>query len=163
MTPQEFLEKLRPGGPWILTAITPDGPTKTITATNADEVAAFVRANNGKRNIYYSVNPTRTADDQEGGEDRHRRDRVLACATSIRTRAKPPKPPRRATSRRSRTTSRRQLRSSTAATAFRFSGGWLSRSSCEPVAEPITVKRQEGLSTETAALIADVEARVKAH
>ena len=57
----EFLEKQRPGGPWPLTAIIPDGPTETITATNADEVDAFVRANNGKKNIYYSVNPTRTA------------------------------------------------------------------------------------------------------
>ena len=56
----EFLEKLRPGGPWVMTAILPDGPTQTITATNADEVGAFCRANNGKKNIYYSVNPTRT-------------------------------------------------------------------------------------------------------
>jgi len=56
----EFLKKLRPGGPWVLTAITPDGPATTITATNADEALAFVRANDGKKNIYYSVNPTRT-------------------------------------------------------------------------------------------------------
>jgi hypothetical protein len=60
-TAVEFLEKLRPGGPWVLTAIVPDGRTETITATNSNAVAAFVRANNGKKNIYYSVNPTRTA------------------------------------------------------------------------------------------------------
>ena len=57
----EFLELLRPGGPWVLTGIIPDGPTQTITATSATEVSNFVRANNGKKNLYYSVNPTRTA------------------------------------------------------------------------------------------------------
>ena len=56
-----FLKQLRPNGPWVLTAITPDGPTNTITARTAVEVDAFVSEHNGKRNIYYSVNPTRTA------------------------------------------------------------------------------------------------------
>ena len=59
--PLAFLEKLRPSGPWVLTAIVPDGPTTTITARTPDEVDAFVRRYNGKRNMYYSVNPTRTA------------------------------------------------------------------------------------------------------
>jgi hypothetical protein len=57
----DFLAKLRPGGPWGLTAIVPDGPTETITASNANEVNAFVRKHDGKRNLYYSVNPTRAA------------------------------------------------------------------------------------------------------
>ena len=57
----DFLQKLRPRGPWVLTAIKPDGPTKTVTARTADEVRSFVRAHNGKRNLYYSVNPTRGA------------------------------------------------------------------------------------------------------
>src|SRR5215212_1649380 len=57
----EFLEKLQPDGPWVLTAIIPDGPTETITATTAEDVSAFVCKNNGTKNIYYSVNPTRTA------------------------------------------------------------------------------------------------------
>jgi hypothetical protein len=56
-----FLEQLRPNGPWVLTAITPDGPTTTITARTAAEVDAFVSEHNGKRNLYYSVNPTRSA------------------------------------------------------------------------------------------------------
>ena len=56
-----FLEKLRPGGPWVVTAIMPDGPTTTITASTAAEVIAFVRLHNGKRNIYYTVNPVRRA------------------------------------------------------------------------------------------------------
>src|SRR5260370_22637581 len=57
----DFLEKLRPGGPWILTAIIPDGLTDTITAHSPDDVRKFVRKNDGKKNLYYSVNPTRTA------------------------------------------------------------------------------------------------------
>jgi hypothetical protein len=59
--PVSFLKQLRPNGPWILTAITPDGPIDTITAHTAAEVDAFVNEHNGKRNIYYSVNPTRNA------------------------------------------------------------------------------------------------------
>ena len=55
----EFLQQLRPEGPWVLTAIIPDGSTTTITARNADEVDDFVRKHDGKRNLYYSVNPTR--------------------------------------------------------------------------------------------------------
>ena len=54
-----FLEQLRPGGPWVLTAITPDGPTITITAHTASDIDSFVCENDGKRNQYYSVNPTR--------------------------------------------------------------------------------------------------------
>ena len=56
-----FLEQLRPGGPWVLTAITPDGPTVTVTARTASEIDSFIGEHNGKRNIYYSVNPTKTA------------------------------------------------------------------------------------------------------
>jgi Virulence-associated protein E len=61
-TPVEFLERLRPGRPWVLTAIVPDSKTTTtITVRTADQVEAFVRAHDGKTNLYYSVNPTRTA------------------------------------------------------------------------------------------------------
>ena len=56
-----FLEKLRPGGPWVLTAIVPDGAITTVTARTADQVEAFIRKHDGKANLYYSVNPTRTA------------------------------------------------------------------------------------------------------
>jgi hypothetical protein len=55
----EFLEMLRPGGPWLLTAIIPDGTTDTITAQTADEARGFVATYYGQRNLYYSVNPTR--------------------------------------------------------------------------------------------------------
>src|SRR5713101_3299506 len=57
----KFLEQLRPGGPWILTAIHADKEwITTITAKNTDEVRAFVQQWEGKRNLYYSVNPTKT-------------------------------------------------------------------------------------------------------
>ena len=59
--PINFLQQLRPDGPWVLTAITPDGPTETITADTADKIDTFVQQHNGKRNIHYSVNPTRSA------------------------------------------------------------------------------------------------------
>ena len=56
-----FLKALRPAGPWVLTAIDPvTEAIETITVRTADEVAAFVGRYNGKRNLYYSVNPTRT-------------------------------------------------------------------------------------------------------
>jgi hypothetical protein len=57
----DFLEQLRPGGPWVLTAIHPmERTVKTITASDSDAVRTFVRANDGKKNLYFSVNPTRT-------------------------------------------------------------------------------------------------------
>ena len=58
----DFLERLRPGGPWVLTAIHPtQNSINTLTAHNASEVLDFVRARDGKWNIYFSVNPTRAA------------------------------------------------------------------------------------------------------
>jgi hypothetical protein len=61
--PADFLGRLRPASFWVLTAIAPDGsaPPKTITVRAADEVDAFVNEHDGKRNLYYSTNPTRTA------------------------------------------------------------------------------------------------------
>ena len=57
----EFLALLRPGGPWVLSAIEPDGKIETITAKTDGDVRAFVSKYNGARNLYYSVNPTRKA------------------------------------------------------------------------------------------------------
>ena len=55
----DFLERLRPGGPWVLSAIVPAGPIDTITALAPSDVRAFVARHDGKRNLYFSVNPTR--------------------------------------------------------------------------------------------------------
>jgi hypothetical protein len=55
-----FLEWLRAGGPWVLTAIDPEsGAIDTFTASTIEEVRTFVGWHNGKRNLYYSTNPTR--------------------------------------------------------------------------------------------------------
>lgn len=58
----KFLEQLRPGGPWVLTAINPlNEATETTTALDAKAVDAFVAKHNDKCNLYFSVNPTRTS------------------------------------------------------------------------------------------------------
>jgi hypothetical protein len=58
----DFLQMLRPGGPWVLSAIDPNTEAiETITAKTPNDVEAFVRKHEGKCNMYYSVNPTRTA------------------------------------------------------------------------------------------------------
>src|SRR5262245_59999672 len=56
----DFLAQLRPGGPWLLVAIDPDTETITaITAQQQADVTGFVQRWNGKRNLYYTVNPIR--------------------------------------------------------------------------------------------------------
>jgi hypothetical protein len=55
----DFLERLRPDGPWVLSAIVPDGPIETITALTPSDVRAFSARHDGERNLYFSVNPTR--------------------------------------------------------------------------------------------------------
>ena len=58
----DFLQKLRPGGPWLLVAISPDnGVVGGRTVKTAEEARTFVQTHNGSANIYYSVNPIRTA------------------------------------------------------------------------------------------------------
>jgi hypothetical protein len=53
-----FLKRLR-SPPWVLTAITPDGPTTTATAHSADAVRKFIAKHNDTQNVYYAVNPLR--------------------------------------------------------------------------------------------------------
>ena len=59
-----FLDHLRPNGPWVITAINPNVPTNnttTRTFTRLEDVSTFVTMRNGEANIYYSLNPTKTA------------------------------------------------------------------------------------------------------
>lgn len=56
-----FLKWLRPGGPWLLTAIIPDGTTRTRTITRAAALRSFLAEHDGERNIYYSLNPSKEA------------------------------------------------------------------------------------------------------
>jgi hypothetical protein len=58
----EFLKKLR-SPPWILLAISPIETTGskiilTETVSTVEQANAFLTTHNGKRNLYYSVNPT---------------------------------------------------------------------------------------------------------
>ena len=56
-----FLRQLRPAGPWMLLAIDPEsGRIEAKTIENTDGVRSFVAKHNGTRNLYYSLNPTRT-------------------------------------------------------------------------------------------------------
>jgi hypothetical protein len=55
----EFLQKLRPNGPWLLIGLFEGKPPVAITAHTGAEVDAFVQQHNGTYNLYYSVNPTK--------------------------------------------------------------------------------------------------------
>ncbi|UPJ97430.1 virulence-associated E family protein [Bradyrhizobium sp. 172] len=60
----DFLERLRPGGPWVVTAIVPDGKTLTNTfaANEGEALRSLIRSRNIEgRNIYYTANPVRKA------------------------------------------------------------------------------------------------------
>ena len=54
-----FLKIVRPAGPWVLTAIWPDGPTTTQSFEASDEAGAtrFIKdANHAGRNVYFTGN-----------------------------------------------------------------------------------------------------------
>ena len=53
-----FLRRWEPNGPWLLTAILPDGATETQTFRADQESATFawIEMHQGKRNLYFSVN-----------------------------------------------------------------------------------------------------------
>jgi hypothetical protein len=54
----EFLRELR-NPPWLLTAIPADGgSTVTAACHNSKEVRAFIGRYDGRRNLYYTLNPT---------------------------------------------------------------------------------------------------------
>ena len=68
--PIEYLEQLRPGGPWLLTAIDPDtGKITTATVATATDVIAFIDKWRDKRNLYYSVNPAAKALKKKAAKD----------------------------------------------------------------------------------------------
>lgn len=55
----DFLDNYRPGGPFVLTAIVPDGKTETRTFTDSKEAEAWALRQNETKNIYFHVNRTR--------------------------------------------------------------------------------------------------------
>lgn len=52
----EFLEKLRPGGPWCLTFLVPDGAATTKTFHDAQQAESAALVANERANVYYMVN-----------------------------------------------------------------------------------------------------------
>jgi hypothetical protein len=57
--PIEFLEKLRPGGPWLLVAISPEGVVVGKSCSTAADAEEFIVNHNGRSNLYYQVAQTR--------------------------------------------------------------------------------------------------------
>lgn len=59
----EFLRRFCPEGPWVLTSIIPDGKTETVTFLPAAwaKAAEWIETHQGKRNLYFHVNPVRRA------------------------------------------------------------------------------------------------------
>jgi hypothetical protein len=56
----EFLQKWSPDGPWVLTAIIPDGgrtTTVTFSKDKVEDVRAWIDVRQGRQNIYFTVNP----------------------------------------------------------------------------------------------------------
>ena len=57
-----FLDHLRPNGPWVVVAIYPNAPTPVVrTFTRPEDVGTFITTHNKQAGIYYSLNPTKTA------------------------------------------------------------------------------------------------------
>jgi hypothetical protein len=52
----DFLEHWAPGGPWVLSAIEPDGPIETRTFGDRRATKKWIETWQDKRNIYFSVN-----------------------------------------------------------------------------------------------------------
>lgn len=59
----DFLKKWCPEGPWVLTAIIPDGKTETMSFQPSawQKAADWIESHQGKRNLYFHVNPVRGA------------------------------------------------------------------------------------------------------
>lgn len=65
-----FLQWLRPEGPWVLTAIPPEGGrTDTATFTDVAEAEKWLSSRSGKLNLYFSVNPLRAATDKKAKKE----------------------------------------------------------------------------------------------
>lgn len=67
----DFLKRWSPEGPWVLTAIIPDGVTDTVSFKPSDwqKAANWIEPYQGKRNIYFHVNPVRRSLTNKAGKD----------------------------------------------------------------------------------------------
>ena len=158
----EFLKLLRPGGPWVLSAIVPDGAIETITTMTVDDIRTFVSRHNGKRNLYYSVNPTRIAMDKKAAK-------VDIAAIEYLLADLDPKENERTEDAKVRFLAGLDELKPTPTTIINSGNGiQVLLKLVEPIklADPIIITNKKGeqervFPEETAKLIADVEARVK--
>ncbi len=74
----DFLRRWSPADDWVLTAIIPDGKTETRTfkPSEADAAADWIEGHQGKRNLYFHVNPVRRPLDVKASKEDMAR---LAC------------------------------------------------------------------------------------
>ncbi len=68
----DFLERFCPGGPWLLNAINPSTKGgslvgKTFTWEQVEEMTEWIEGFQGKRNLYFTVNPRMMAIDNKAG------------------------------------------------------------------------------------------------
>ncbi len=62
----EFLKRWKPGGMWVLTAVTTDRKSiETKTFTDPDPMRKWIAKHNKKRNVYFHVNSVRRALDKK--------------------------------------------------------------------------------------------------
>lgn len=54
-----FLEALRPGGPWNLSAIRPDGGITSASFANPQKARAWIAGHADHANLYYGINPAK--------------------------------------------------------------------------------------------------------
>jgi P4 family phage/plasmid primase-like protien len=69
---EEFLERWRRGGPWVLTSIVPDGgktATRTFNASERLAMRDWIEERQGRENIYFSVNDLARAVNKKAGKD----------------------------------------------------------------------------------------------
>jgi hypothetical protein len=64
----EFLEQLRPSGPWNLVAIPPDKGTTGVTVSTQQAARNFIHKHVSKHNLYFSVNPLRAPLDKKAAK-----------------------------------------------------------------------------------------------
>jgi putative DNA primase/helicase len=157
-TLEDFLGQLRPSGHWVLTAIIPDGPTKTITADSGRDARRFVEMHDGERNLYFSVNPTRTAMSSKAAKVDIAAIEYLLADLDPREDESP---------KEAKARYRENLRNGPTPTVIIDSGNGIQAlwRLSEPIVlpEPITNERgQRSLSPEAITNIADIEERTKA-
>lgn len=66
-----FLQKWNPEGPWVLTAIVPDGKIETATfkAIAWVDAAQWIEERQGVKNVYFHVNPVRRSLDNKASKE----------------------------------------------------------------------------------------------